>query len=99
MIHKVPRATERFLKSYGGLNPFGKPKWRLLVSEERLVREAGVYSDWAEGLTTAEKGGLNFSPGVGKCGARLELVVYGSNNNFWIARFPRLGGRADSDAS
>lgn len=62
MTHIVPRATERFLKSYGGKNPFGQPKWRLVVSEERLVREAGYWSDWAEGLTTKEKGGLNFTP-------------------------------------
>jgi hypothetical protein len=62
MEHNVPRATERFLVSYGGKNPFGKPKWRLVVASERLIKEAGVYRDWAEGLSTAEKGGLNFSP-------------------------------------
>jgi hypothetical protein len=67
-MHKVPRDTERFLKRYGGLNPQGKPKWRLIVSEDRLVREAGVYRDWAEGLTTAEKGGLGFAPLKGQPG-------------------------------
>ena len=29
---------------------------------DRLVKESGVYRDWAQGLSTAEKGGLNFQP-------------------------------------
>jgi hypothetical protein len=62
LIHKVPRATERFLVTYGGKNPFGGPQWRMVVGTERMVKEAGVYRDWAPGLSTAEKGGLNFSP-------------------------------------
>jgi hypothetical protein len=72
MIHNVPRATERFLKSYGGMTPYGKPKWRLTVSEERLIKEAGIWTDWAEGLTTKEKGGLNFSPIPGQPGATYQ---------------------------
>lgn len=62
MKHSVPRETERFLKRYGGTNPFGLPKWRLIVASDRMVKEAGVYRDWAEGLSTAEKGGINFTP-------------------------------------
>jgi hypothetical protein len=62
MSHIVPSATQRFLTSYGGKNPFGKPQWRLLVGGDRLVKESGVYRDWAPGLSTAEKGGLNFQP-------------------------------------
>jgi hypothetical protein len=62
MSHIVPSATQRFLTSYGGKNPFGKPQWRLLVGSDRLVKESGVYRDWAPGLSTAEKGGLNFQP-------------------------------------
>lgn len=58
----VPKTTQRFLLRFGGTNPFGKPQWRLLVGLDRLVKEAGVYRDWAEGLTTAEKGGLSFDP-------------------------------------
>lgn len=44
------------------MNPFKQPQWRLIVSADRLIKEAGVWSDWAEGLSTKEKGGLNFSP-------------------------------------
>jgi hypothetical protein len=62
MSHIVPGATQRFLTSYGGKNPFGKPQWRLLVGSDRLVKESGVYRDWAPGLSTAEKGGLDFQP-------------------------------------
>jgi hypothetical protein len=62
MSHIVPRPIQQFLKQFGGSNPHGGPQWRLLVGADRLVKEAGVYRDWAEGLTTAEKGGLNFSP-------------------------------------
>lgn len=61
-MYTVPRETQRFLKRYGGINPFNQPQWRLIVSSERLVKEAGVWSDWAEGLSTKEKGGMNFSP-------------------------------------
>lgn len=69
MSYIYPRETLRFLKRYGGLNPYGLPKWRLVLSSDRLIKEAGVWSDWAEGLTTKEKGGLNFTsmadqPGV-----------------------------------
>ena len=35
------------------------------------MKEAGVYRDWAEGLTTAEKGGLHFEP-TRICPAELE---------------------------
>ena len=62
MKHVVPRATERFLTSFGGRNPFGQPKWRLIVASDRMIKESGVYRDWQDGLSTAEKGGLNFSP-------------------------------------
>jgi hypothetical protein len=60
MNYSVPRATERFLSNYGGRNPFGKAHWRLLVAADRRVKESGVYRDWADGLSTAEKGGLQF---------------------------------------
>jgi hypothetical protein len=33
-----------------------------MVASDRLVKESGVYRDWAPGLTTAEKGGLDFQP-------------------------------------
>ena len=62
MNHIVPRSVQNFLTSYGGRNPYGQPQWRLLVGADRLVKEAGVYRDWAEGLTTAEKGGMRFEP-------------------------------------
>jgi hypothetical protein len=71
-MYKVPRETERFLKRYGGCNPFGKPKWRLVLSEERLIKEAGVWHDWDESLTTKERGGLNFSPIPGVPGATYQ---------------------------
>jgi hypothetical protein len=32
------------------------------VASDRRTKEAGVYRDWAEGLSTAEKGGLDFQP-------------------------------------
>ena len=60
MNYIVPSSTARFLVSFGGRNPFDKPQWRLLVSSDRRVKESGVYRDWAAGLSTAEKGGLNF---------------------------------------
>jgi hypothetical protein len=62
MNHIVPKACERFVTRFGGRNPYGGPRWRLLAASDRLVKEAGVYRDWAPGLTTAEKGGLNFQP-------------------------------------
>lgn len=61
-MHLAPKETLRFIKRYGGTNPYGHPNWRLVVAADVLVKEAGVWRDWAEGLTTAEKGGLNFSP-------------------------------------
>ena len=62
MNHIVPTSIQRFLTSYGGRNPCGQPQWRLLAGPDRLVKEAGVYRDWTEGLTTAEKGGMRFEP-------------------------------------
>lgn len=62
MNYIVPSAIQKFLTRYGGKNPYGKPHWRLLIGADRLVKEAGVYRDWAPGLTTAEKGGLCFDP-------------------------------------
>ena len=71
-MHVVPRETQRFLKRYGGVTPYNQPKWRLIVSEECLVKEAGVWTDWAEGLSTKEKGGLNFAPIEGQPGVVYE---------------------------
>lgn len=71
-MHIVPRETQRFLKRFGGLTPYGRPKWRLVVSSERLIKEAGRWSDWAEGLTTKEKGGLEFFPIEGQPGVIYE---------------------------
>jgi hypothetical protein len=56
----VPTHLQGFLTRFGGKNPFGRPQWRLQFSDNIFVREAGVYRDWPEGLTTAEKGGFNF---------------------------------------
>ena len=55
MSHIVPSATQRFLTSYGGKNPFGKPQWRLLVGSDRLVKESGVYRDWCQGCRRRRK--------------------------------------------
>jgi hypothetical protein len=71
-MHIVPKETKRFLKRFGGVNPFGQPKWRLIVSEDCLVKEAGVWRDWAEGLSTKEKGGLNFSSVPGQPGVNYQ---------------------------
>ena len=59
-MHIVPSDIQKFLKRYGGTNPFGGPQWRIIVASDRLVKESGPYRDWAEGLSTAEKGGLIF---------------------------------------
>lgn len=61
-MHIVPKEITQFLRRFGGLNPFDKPKWRLIASEDRFVKESGVYRDWADGLSIAEKGGINFQP-------------------------------------
>ena len=60
--HIVPTETQAFLKRYAGTNPFGGPKWRLMVASDCMVKQAGPWRDWAPGLSTAEKGGLNFQP-------------------------------------
>ena len=71
-MYTVPRETQRFLKRYGGLTPFKQPQWRLIVSSERLIKEAGVWSDWDEGLSTKKRGGMNFSPIAGQPGVAYE---------------------------
>lgn len=72
MSHIVPRATQRFLKMYGGTNPMGKPNWRVLVAADRMVKESGVYRDWDPNLSTAERGGLNFSPNAEVVGMNFQ---------------------------
>lgn len=71
-MHIVPRETQRFLKRFGGLTPYGHPRWRLVVSSERLIKESGRWTDWAEGLTTKEKGGMDFTPIEGQPGMVYE---------------------------
>lgn len=56
----IPTHLQGFLTRFGGKNPFGRPQWRLQFSHNVFIREAGVYRDWPEGMTTAEKGGFNF---------------------------------------
>jgi hypothetical protein len=72
MSHIVPRGIQEFLTRYGGKSPFEQPQWRLLVGSDRLVKEAGVYRDWADGLTTAEKGGMRFEPTPNMPGCNFE---------------------------
>ena len=56
----VPSNLQSYLTRLGGKNPYGKPNWRLVFSHDVWVKEAGVYRDWDENLTTAERGGFNF---------------------------------------
>ena len=72
MNHIVPLAVSRFLMQYGGKTPYESPQWRLLVASDRRVKESGVYRDWAPGLSTAEKGGLNFQPNPGAPGCNFS---------------------------
>lgn len=62
MKHIVPRGTQQFITRYGGKNPYGLSQWRLIVAADVMVKESGVYRDWSDGLATAEKGGLSFTP-------------------------------------
>lgn len=57
-MHVVPSDVKEFLRVYGGVNPYGKPLFRLIVASDRLVKEAGVYRDWDKNLAVAERGGL-----------------------------------------
>lgn len=56
----TPKAIRKFLRTYGGTNPYGHPNWRLLRAEDVWCRCYGNYRDWPPELKIAERGGLNF---------------------------------------
>jgi hypothetical protein len=58
--HPIPKDLQAFMTTFAGKNPYGLPNWRLVVASDVWVREAGVYRDWDENLSVAERGGFNF---------------------------------------
>lgn len=82
-MHVVPSDVKEFLRVYGGVNPYGKPLFRLIVASDRLVKEAGVYRDWNESLSVAER---TVAPGVNN---RPDRVVTEMRE---VCKYPHLEG-------
>ena len=54
----IPKDLQAAILRAGGKNPFGEPMFRLLLAETRIVKAAGAWKIWSEGLTVDERGGL-----------------------------------------
>ncbi len=55
----APRHIQDFLRSFGGLNPYGESLYRLVVAECVMTQEAGEeIIEWRKDSTLAERGGM-----------------------------------------
>lgn len=68
----APKATQVSLAQIGGLNPYGEPKYRLVLAQCVHEWHGGEFLDWPKNATLQEQGGLVFS-GTARKTHRLEL--------------------------
>jgi hypothetical protein len=62
----TPSAVRRELARYGGLNQYARAHWRIVLSEERLVRRGGVFREMPSGeveqFQIADGGRVQYTP-------------------------------------
>jgi hypothetical protein len=54
----IPKALLDTIERTGGKTPFHEPMFRLLLAECRVVKAAGAWNQWREGLPVEDRGGL-----------------------------------------
>lgn len=83
----APKPTLRFIKRFGGLNPYGLPNWRVCLAQNVLVTRAGIFHETTEGdgqvLTYDEHGRL-----VHNREATKSVTTEGT---FRVPRYPKPG--------
>lgn len=63
----TPEAVRQAITAHGGLNPYGKPMWRVVLAQNRLSKKRGIWHTFADGRNEqfrsegASKEGLVFS--------------------------------------
>src|SRR5947209_8227596 len=62
-VERCPSQIEDYLLSIGGVTPFGRPMWRLVLARNVIWKVAGGKV-WDEDLSLAERGGLDLAQGV-----------------------------------
>lgn len=90
MFYKVPEQMKKSIAEFGGLNPFGKPHYRLIVASDRMVKEAGVWQDWQEGLASGERGGMVAHEGGLVPSSNKPIRVVSEMRE--VCRYPHLSG-------
>ncbi len=86
----IPTHIQGALTRFGGKNPYGRPQWRIVVASDVFVREAGVYRDWDENLSIAERGGFNFQQTEEQAMARIngrDFAELGEQPNWAALRY------------
>lgn len=56
----APIYVRRFLRRVGGLNPYGEPKYRIVLAEKIHEWHGGRWHDWPENATLQDMGGMKF---------------------------------------
>jgi hypothetical protein len=59
---RAPKELTEYLASVGGKNIYGEPNYRLVWAGNVMRKEGGLWSDWPENASLAERGGLLFGP-------------------------------------
>ena len=57
-VERAPKAYADFLIRVGGRNPFDEPNYRLIWAANRYETIGGEWTDWPEGASVAERGGM-----------------------------------------
>lgn len=58
---RPPDVYRRFLTRVGGVNPYGEPRYRLVLAQSVLVHRGGIWHDWPENTSVQDQGGLQWS--------------------------------------
>lgn len=55
---EIPKDVRSFLKRVGGKNPYEESNYRLCLAEDRYMKIAGVFVEWPENTSIADRGGM-----------------------------------------
>lgn len=58
---RAPKNIRKFLRDFGGTNPYGESNYRLVRAEHVLIHLGNNWTDWPDDTPIEEQGGITFS--------------------------------------
>jgi len=86
----APRYIRDLLLRVGGKNPYGEPMYRVVLAESCTSTVGGLWHDWEDNLSLAERGGMvSTDEGMAPSAHRPQRVVAEMRK---VPRYPDMSG-------